>query len=222
VSVRRNFSSDFFVRGSYTFANSMDESSNTGGTIKYGFPTAQDSNNLHAEWGRSDFDVRHAFTGSAIWTPTRSGPWVVRDWQLSGTWSLYSGAPFTPRTANVTYSAGEATRPDRIAAGELENPTADQWYDVKAFAVVPTGAYRFGNSGRNILSGPGTININASLSRRFRFNKTRALQLRVESFNLPNRVNLGLPENNVDVPTAGSIRYAKNPRTMQVGLRFEF
>jgi hypothetical protein len=44
----------------------------------------------------------------------------------------------------------------------------------------------------------------------------------VEAFNLPNIVNLGLPENNVDLPTAGAIRSEKGMRTMQIGLRFEF
>jgi len=93
-------------------------------------------------------------------------------------------------------------RPDRIGAGTVSDPTANRWYNVADFPVVPAGAYRFGNSGRNILSGPGTTLINGSVSKRFRFGGTRALQLRLEAFNLPNVVNLGLPENNVDLPTA--------------------
>ncbi len=57
VSLRRRFSRQLFVRTAYTYAKSINESSNTGGVIAAGFPSAQDSCNLHAERGRSDFDI---------------------------------------------------------------------------------------------------------------------------------------------------------------------
>lgn len=222
LTVRRRFTKQLFVRASYTWAKSIDESSNTGGTIQYGFSQAQDSRNLKLERGRSDFDIRHTFASSFIWAPNFARHWLARDWQLSGTSTIYSGPPFTPRVANVSFANGEATRPDRIANGKLDNPTADRWFDRSAFVVVPTGAYRFGNSGRNILDGPGTIIINTSLSRRFRFAEGKAIQYRLEAFNLPNHPNFNLPENNVDIPTVGTIRSAKNSRNMQMSLRLEF
>ena len=220
VSLRQRIANELFVRMSYTYARSLDESSNTGGVLQYNFPQAQNPNDLHAEWGRSDFDMRHAFAGSVIWTP-KATHWLARDWQFGATWQIYSGLPFTPKVATSNVS-GVTFRPDRIGAGTVSDPTANRWYNVADFPVVPAGAYRFGNSGRNILSGPGTTLINASVSKRFRFAGTRALQLRLEAFNLPNVVNLGLPENNVDLPTAGAIRSEKGMRTMQVGIRFEF
>jgi len=87
---------------------------------------------------------------------------------------------------------------------------------------VPVGSYRFGNSGRGILDGPGTFNLNASLSRRFRFSDTKALQFRWETFNLTNHTNLNLPETKVDILSGGTITGAKSPRVMQLGLRLEF
>ena len=103
-----------------------------------------------------------------------------------------------------------------------DNPTVDRWFDRSAFVPVPTGSYRFGNSGRNILDGPGTVIINTALSRRFRIGEGRAIQYRLEAFNLPNHPNFGLPENNVDTPTAGTIKRAKNSRNLQMSLRLEF
>lgn len=222
VTLRRRFSRNLFVRGSYTYSKSIDESSNTGGTLSYNFSQAQDSRNLKLERGRSDFDMGHAFAGSFTWSPQFSRHWLARDWQLAGTSTIYSGPPFTPRTANSTYTAGEATRPDRIRTGTVANPSPDQWFDRSAFVVVPTGAFRFGNSGRNILDGPGTITVNASLSRRIRFGEGRSLQLRFEVFNLPNHPNWSLPENNVDVATGGTINRAKSSRNLQLGARMEF
>lgn len=222
VTVRRRFSKQLFVRASYTYAKSLDESSNTGGTIQYNFAQAQDSRNLALERGRSDFDIGHTFAASFIWTPALSRHWLARDWQVSGTSTIYTGPPFTPRVANVNYSNGEATRPDRIRKGTLDNPTPEQWFDRTAFPVVPVGSYRFGNSGRNILDGPGQMVINTSLSRRIRLDERKALQFRMEAFNLPNHPNFYLPENNVDIISGGAITRVKNSRNLQMGLRLEF
>ena len=222
LTVRRRFSRTLFLRAAYTYAKSIDESSNTGGAIQYNFPIAQDSRNLRSERGRSDFDIGHSFTSSLVWSPKFGRSIFVRDWQLSGTATAYTGQPFTPKVANFNFTNGEASRPDRIAKGQFDNPTVDQWFDRTAFPVVPTGAYRFGGSGRNVLDGPGTFMINASVSRRIVFQEGMALQIRGESFNLPNHPNFNLPENRVDIISGGTITRAKNNRNFQLGARFEF
>jgi len=222
VTVRRRFSRVLFVRMAYTYSKSIDETSNTGGTVQYNFPVAQDSRNLKAERGRSDFDIGHAFTGSFILQPRLSRNVALRNWQLSGTTTLYAGPPFTPRVANFNYLNGEASRPDRIGKGALENPTVEQWFDRSQFPVVPVGGFRFGSSGRNILDGPGTFVVNASLSRRFKLTESIAAQFRFESFNALNRPNFNLPENRVDIISGGLIQRAKDNRVLQFGLRLEF
>lgn len=222
ITVRRHLSEQLFVRASYTYSKSIDESSNTGGTIQYNFPAAQDSRNLKGERGRSDFDMGHVFAASFVWQPKISQNVLARGWQIAGTSTIYTGPPFTPKVANYSFDNGEASRPDRIAKGTLSNPSADLWFDRTAFPVVPLGAYRFGSAGRNILDGPGTFNVNTSLSRRFHFTESKALQVRMESFNLPNRTNLNLPENRVDIKSGGTISRAKDGRVLQLGLRVEF
>ncbi len=222
VTLRRRFNRNLTVRASYTFAKSIDESSNTGGTIQYNFSSAQDSNNLKGERGRSDFDIGHAFAGLVTWQMTFSHHLLLRNWQLSATSTIYTGPPYTPRLGTFDYTNGGASRPDRIGKGTLSNPTADQWFDRTQFPPVPLGAYRFGSSGRNILDGPGTININTGLSRRFRFDESHAIQFRFETLNMPNHPNFNLPENRVDIISGGTITRAKNNRTINLGLRFEF
>ena len=222
VTLRRRFSRQMFVRASYTYAKSIDESSNTGGTIQYNFPIAQDSRNLKSERGRSDFDIGHSFATSFIWTPVFSRKLLFKDWQFSGTGTAYTGPPFTPKVANFSFVNGEASRPDRVANGRLEDANIDRWYDRAAFPVVPTGAYRFGGSGRNILDGPGTLMLNASLSRKVKLAEKVSLQIRAESFNFPNHPNFNLPENRVDIISGGTITRAKNNRNLQLGARLEF
>jgi outer membrane receptor protein involved in Fe transport len=222
VTIRRRFSKQLFVRATYTYAKSLDESSGTGGTLQYNFPIAQDSRNLRLERGRSDFDIGHQGAVSFMWTPKIGHSVLVRDWQLSGTATLYTGSPFSPKMGTFDYTNGGASRPDRIAKGTLENPTVDQWFDRTVFPSVPLGSFRFGTSGRNILDGPGTVAINTAVSRRIRFAETRALQLRAEMFNLPNHPNFNLPENRVDIISGGTISRAKNMRSVQLGARLEF
>jgi hypothetical protein len=222
VTLRRRFNRSFFVRLAYTYSKSIDESSNTGGTVAYNFAAAQDSRNLKGERGRSDFDIGHAFTGSFIFQPRLSKQVALRNWQISGTTTLYTGPPFTPRVANFNYLNGEASRPDRVGKGTIENPSVEQWFDRRQFPVVPVGGFRFGSSGRNILDGPGTFNLNSSLSRRFKIAETWAAQFRFESFNVLNRPNFNLPENRVDIISGGLIQRAKDQRVLQMGMRLEF
>jgi hypothetical protein len=222
LTLRRRLSKQFFVRATYVYSKSIDASSNTGGVIAAGFPNAQNAYDLAAERGRSDFDVGHSFMASFIWAPNLWHNRFLRDWQVSGTTTAYTGPPFTPKVANYDITTGGAARPNRTGSGKLDSPTPDQWFNRTAFPVVPVGAFQFGTSGRNILDGPGTFALNVGLSRRFRFTETKALQFRCESFNLTNHTSFGLPVTNVDVLNGGTISTAKSPRQLQMGLRLEF
>lgn len=221
-TVRRRFNRQFFVRATYTYSKSIDESSNTGGTIQYNFPIAQDSRNLKGERGRSDFDIGHAFAASFIASPSFSKHVALRRWQVAGTATAYTGQPFTPKVANFNFTNGEASRPNRIGKGMLDERTVDRWFDRTVFPVVPVNSFQFGSSGRNILDGPGTFNVNASISRRFQVSEGAAVQFRAESFNVMNHPNFNLPENRVDIISGGVISRVKGNRTIQLGLRVEF
>jgi hypothetical protein len=146
----------------------------------------------------------------------------LRRWQVSGTTTLYTGSPFTPRVANFNYLNGEASRPNRIGKGTLAQPSVEQWFDRTQFPVVPTGAFLFGSSGRNILDGPGTFVLNSSLSRRFQIAEQLVAQFRFEALNALNRPNFLLPENRVDILSGGVIQRARDNRVLQFGFRLEF
>jgi hypothetical protein len=147
---------------------------------------------------------------------------VVRGWQLAGSGTVYSGQPFTPQLSGPSNDLAQATRPDRLSNGALDNPTANLWYDVGAFAIVPDSAYRYGNSGRNILDGPSATNINLALSKWFQLAERARGQFRWETFNTTNHANLNLPAVSIDKSNAGTITKAKPARVMQLGLRVEF
>ena len=62
----------------------------------------------------------------------------------------------------------------------------------------------------------------ADAARQFKVAESTKLELRAESFNLPNHPNFNLPENRVDIISGGGITRAKNNRNFQLGARLEF
>jgi hypothetical protein len=222
VTLKRRFRNGLFYRVGYTYGKSIDDASQNGAGSNGGYIGAQDARNLRLERGRSDWDTRHSLkmTVSAE-SPFRRNR-LTRAWQIALTGRMSSGQPFTPVVANSSIDRGEADRPDRIATGSLPNPTPALWFDTKAFVPVPTGSYRVGTSGRNILDGPGYAQTNVALSRLFRLNERHSFQLRWELFNATNHTSFLLPNTSVDVPAGGGITSAYDARIVQFGLRYLF
>jgi hypothetical protein len=148
---------------------------------------------------------------------------LLGGWQVNGILQFFDGLPFTPAIGGANPLNGEPTRPDRVAAGTPANPTVNAWFDTAAFPAVPLSAFRFGNSGRNILIGPGRVTVDMGLLKDFPlWDESHRLQFRFEAFNAPNRANFGLPNPAVDQETAGAIRSADVGRQLQFGLKYLF
>jgi hypothetical protein len=222
LSLRKRFTRGLFFRVNYAYAKSIDTASGFNYAGDGGYSGAQNALDLNAERGRSDFDIRHALSMNFAYQLSLGHSWIGSGWQLAGTGRAYSGQPFTPQTSAGNNDLGEPTRPDRIASGSVANPTPDRWFDVTAFPVVPLSAFRFGNSGRNILDGPGFVGINLSLSKRIRVREHGEAQFRWETFNVLNHTNFMLPNVNVDVVNGATITSAQAARVMQLGLRYQF
>jgi Carboxypeptidase regulatory-like domain/TonB dependent receptor len=152
---------------------------------------------------------------------------LVEGWQFSGITQLQSGAKLTPSMNANTLNVDYAQRPDRIADGQLDNPTAERWFDASAFTVPPQ--YTFGDAGTGIIVGPGLWNVDLALDKNFIFgsplNQETRLALRWHVFNAFNHVNLGNPNMTIDAPggQAGRITSIQGTmRRMQLGLHLYF
>lgn len=145
---------------------------------------------------------------------------VLGGWQVGGILTLRSGIPFTALTQGGITNAGGADHPNRIGEGALpaDQRSIDNWFDLSAFTVQPQ--YTYGNSGRNILFGPGLRNFDFSLAKSFRITEGKRLQFRFESFNFTNTPAFGLPNATINAPAAGTINSAGQPREIQFGLKF--
>lgn len=222
VTLRKRFEHGLFFRANYTYAKSIDENSGLNYAGDGGYQGAQNSLDPKAERGRSDFDIRNVFSMNFAWKLPFRQHLLIRGWQLAGSGTAYSGQPFTPQLSGPSADLAQATRPDRLANGSLPNPSVSRWFDLSAFAIVPDSAFRYGNSGRNILDGPGTVAINLSLAREFAIRERNRLQFRWETFNVTNHTNLNLPNDTLDKANAGTITAAKPARIMQLGMRYQF
>jgi hypothetical protein len=83
--------------------------------------------------------------------------------------------------------------------------------------------FTFGNSGRNILYGPGRVNFDDSVFKNFALTERFKLQFRTEIFNLFNHAQFDLPNTSVGSPNAGIITgIVGTPRQVQFALRLSF
>ena len=223
--LERRFSHGLSLLASYTYGHSIDGGGNQNDT---GDPGPQDVRNLAAQRGSSNFDVRHRFVLSGFYVlpfGKSGGPLnhIIRDWQISGIFSAQTGQPFTVTLSTDPSSTGTTARPNRIGSGALPADQRDpsHWFDLAAFATPP--CICFGNSGRNIVRGPGFINLDFGLDRNFQINERFRVQFRAEAFNVANHPNFGLPNMALGNANAGIIGAVINPeRQIQGALKLYF
>jgi len=86
---------------------------------------------------------------------------------------------------------------------------------------VPTPGTE-GNEKRNIFRGPGFANVDMAFIKNNQLYESLAMQIRVEAFNLFNRVNLNGVNTDLAGGGFGKSTTSYNPRIFQLGLRFTF
>jgi hypothetical protein len=237
VTYKNRLASGLDFQGVYTYAHSLDTSS--GNTNAIGLQNPKDLN-----WyrGNSDFDVRHAAVLSWSYdlpfgrgrkfanSVNRPVDMVIGGWQLNGIDTFSTGAPFTPVMVSSLLNSGSAAQwPNRIGPGTVSNPTIHGWFNPSDF--VSPGNYIFGNSGRNILFGPGTRQFDLSLFKNIPFNESgsRRLQFRAESFNVLNTPQFNNPNAQIGNAAVGTITgagapllYQRTSREIQLALKLYF
>jgi hypothetical protein len=149
--------------------------------------------------------------------------WLVVGWQFHGLLSMMTGTWLSPSVSGVVNAPGNADRPNWVSPIQyLGNKGPGQkYFDVSSFAVPAQNT--LGNAGRNIIQGPGMVNLDGALHREFRLSEGMNLALRVESFNLSNTPHYNNPNGNAQSPQFGEINGAEqDQRQFQIGLTLRF
>jgi carboxypeptidase family protein/TonB-dependent receptor-like protein len=207
LSANKRFNKGLQFQVSYTYGKSLDDRSGNAGRQEYsnGQARAFDPYNRFLDYGRSDFDVRNNFTANVTYElPFGKGLKGVRGvavsgWQVNSIVKIASGIPFTPLVdgdPDLDGSTDNAARADLVGDPNTGPRTAEQWYNLNAFAP-PTLGVR-GTAGRNIVTGPNFRTVDLSVNKMFVLTEKLNLQFRAEAFNLFNRTNFDLPSNSDD------------------------
>ncbi len=226
----------------YTWSKSLDDASDG---IDFNFSTVafpQNSYDLHAEHGPSNFDTRHRFTAAFTYdVPKLAGPnWIAGGWQLNTIVTAQSGRPVPIVSANDTSGQNADVyptpsnyhqRPDLVPGVNPINPNWRSAPDTigylngAAFVQPPYASPNnlvgsFGNLGRNAIFGPDYWNVDFSLAKVSRISEKATLQARAEFFNILNHPNFALPNFFVDpgAPQQGLITQTPDQAQTNPGL----
>ncbi len=149
---------------------------------------------------------------------------LIEGWRISGIASYQSGRLFNPRLPGDFNNDGvRGDRPDRVSSGTLpvSERSIDRWFATEAFALP--AAYGFGNSGRNILTGPGSRNWDFSFVKRTQVSRDGDIfELRVQLFNAFNHANFDNPNTTWGTKSFGQIFGADRAREIEIAVKYLF
>jgi hypothetical protein len=137
------------------------------------------------------------------WASSGVAAALLGGWQINSLLSLYSGTPFTVTAdGNSLRMPGSQQTADQVKENvETLGGTGrgTPWFDPFAFANLSTarGQERYGTSGFNILRGPGLVNLDVGLFRRFDLTERWKIEFRAEAFNFTNTPHFANPGANV-------------------------
>ena len=187
---------------------------------------------LERERGDALFDVRHRLVlsfGYDLPSLENSSGFVrglFGNWQLNGILQSQTGYPFPIRVRGDDIR-GLTSRPDQVCDPNQGAPnTVDKWFNTECFVPLSLAetATRHGNARRNTIRGPDFERIDLSLIKNVPLGGgDRSLQLRVEAFNVFDRVNFAQPGNRVGDRGYGAITSTNGDgRIVQLGVKYNF
>jgi hypothetical protein len=229
VTLQKQFSTGLQFNTSYTWSKSIDYNSrNVQGLV------VQDSYNLRGDRGLSDFDARHRWVLSGIYALPFKGNRFVEGWQVSLIQQVQSGNPINFHTVNTSFTGAQTLRPSITGsvqtgyAPAINGNAAYVTYIQNPSVFVNQGA-AFGNLGRNVVIGPGFINLDAALVKNTKLTEKLTWQLRADAFDLLNQANFGQPGSTLGQSTFGLMTGTRFPpgdsgssRQLQVAMKLIF
>src|SRR5438094_1050006 len=230
LTLEKRLSNGWSMSANYTRSKCINQGE-PGTDIVNIFPDPRDPSTNE---GPCNSDRLNIFNVSAVAMSRGAGQRYInvltRDWQLGTVLQARSGAPLTlATTGDSAFTGLAATERPLIVPGVdpyLASPTwnssgtALQYLNMSAFAQNTPGLW--GNTPRGYVRGPAFWNMDMALSRNLKVSQ-HPIELRVEVFNVFNRVNFGDPVVTLGATNAGAITTAAGDmRIMQFALKYNF
>jgi hypothetical protein len=236
VKLNKRFGRGMSIIGAYTYSKAIG----IGGNLFGDQSRQQDRRNRRQEYAPLDFNQTQRLTlawiyelpfgrGKAIGSSLNGVPGALATgWSVQGIYTAHTGFPLSPASGtSVNVGRADANRPNRVCDGNLASGERSlaRWFDTSCFVDHPFGV--FGNSGNNVIVGPGmnSFNLTAMKNTPLHFGSREAgtLQFRAEFFNAFNHATYADPSLTVNTAQFGVIRSVRIPgRQVQFALKFLF
>jgi hypothetical protein len=225
AELNRRFSHGLQLLASYTWSKSLDNASSWENSV----------NPLDAAKSRSLslFNAIHRFVVSEYWRVPEFhvSNWsrhVLNGWAVSGITSIQSGFPIritssSDRELMGSFDFESPGEPNQAALFRRLNPrtSGGYYFDPAAFVDGPLG--QIGNAPRDVCCGPGIAQFDVAIHKLMTVSETKKLEFRTEFFNLLNHTQFLNPDGNISDGTSfGQVTRQRDPRLVQVALRFTF
>jgi hypothetical protein len=231
VRAVQRFRAGLTFSSAYTWAKAIDVYGG-GAFANVGQQEPQNVFDLRGDRGRSESDIRHRWVSSYLYElPFLRGrrQWYARafgGWEMGGILTLSTGSPFTVVSGRDNSLSGVAfDRPNvngspELPSGRSRDERMARYFRTDVFTANLPGTY--GNAGRAIISSPGSIGWDVSMSKALRIAEAHSVQLRWDAFNPANHANLGTPNSTLTSPAFGRIQSTGGGRVMQISAKYSF
>jgi hypothetical protein len=214
----------------YTWAHSIDDITGFSGNNDPG--VTPQTNSLALQRGDSTFDIRQNFNGDFYYelpfSRLQSHPGrLTKGWTIGGIMRANSGPHFTVTTGGNVGDGVHTQRPNALCAGGggTGNSTGlfVQMLNKSCFAAPtvpdPVTGFFVGTLGRNTLTAPSFVAVDAYLQKNTAITERLTSQFRAEFFNVLNDTNWMQPISALNNPNFGRILGAGDPRQIQFALK---
>ena len=226
LSLQRRAAEGVNIGMNYTWSHCVGDApnANASGVGGTGF---LDPNDRARDRANCESDRRQLFNMTAVAsTPEFANPtlrMVATGWQLSSIYRYSTGNYLTIQTGTDRLASGQRRdqRVDQVGADPYgDRDSLNNFLNPASFAQPSSGIA--GTSGRSVVEGSRTWQLDVSLSRRFALGETQDLEFRVEAFNLTNSLIRDNPNASFNSSRFGRITSGEDARVMQFALKYAF
>ena len=231
ASLEKRFSKGLQFTAAYTFSKSIDQASS--------FENILDPVNFRRTRSLSLFDSRQRFVLSYLWefpVPKYSGAKgkILDGWAMSGITTYQTGFPIRITSFSDselfgdTFSFEFPSEPNQALPFHHVDPrkNGNFYFDPNTFTDSTVQLGQLGNAPRTICCGPGIQDWTLAFHKNTAITEGTHVEFRAELFNAFNHTQFLNPCGNTgncnDGSTYGKVSQARNPRLVQLALKYVF
>jgi hypothetical protein len=232
AKLQRQFSNDLSFVANYTWSKVLSNTEQGGAPVGIN----ERGTCLSCDKGMAGYNVPQRLVASGVWNlPFGNGKrfltgispildHIVDGWNLDTIATFNKGNPFTVLAASSTtmdpmtqYRANQTCNGRSSLANKDVRSNGHYWFDTTCFAKPAPNT--FGNSGPNIITGPGVDNYDIGAGKLIALHESINLQIRADAFNAFNHAQFLNPDSNMADTNFGKITTVGPSREFQIAMK---